>query len=121
MRLQTPSLHFALVLCSLLLVVCTAEMSGSAQQDVGWGDAAFVTTVAIAAVIVLVGITFFVIMILASMRYRTSSLLCSIATWCSGFHKLFAYVLLCIPCAAWQRFKWFRNSSGTSCETPFPV
>ena len=39
-----------------------------AKRDVGWGDAAFWSSIFIAVVIVAVGITFFVILILTSMR-----------------------------------------------------
>ena len=39
-----------------------------AERDVGWDEAAWVSSIAIAVVIVAVGITFFVILILTSMR-----------------------------------------------------
>jgi len=39
-----------------------------AKREVGWGDAAFWSSIAIAVIIVAVGITFFVILILTSMR-----------------------------------------------------
>jgi hypothetical protein len=38
------------------------------QDDVGWGDAAWISSIAIALVIVAVGITFFVILIFTSLR-----------------------------------------------------
>ena len=38
------------------------------EQDVGWIDAAWISSIGIALVIVAVGITFFVILILTSIR-----------------------------------------------------
>ncbi len=64
-----------LLLCALQLAGCMAEDWNGVNQEVGWGDAAWVTTIAIAFVIVLVGITFFTILILASMRCNPRRLL----------------------------------------------
>jgi hypothetical protein len=44
-----------------------------AVRDVGWGDAAWMSSIAVALVIVAVGITFFVILILTALRYAFSS------------------------------------------------
>jgi len=52
--------------------------------EVGWGKAAWVSTIGVALLIALVGIAFLVILILSSMRYVLCLILCSTAPMASS-------------------------------------